>query len=62
LLAANNNWKDTQRAEIEATTLPPPHDFDAAIVTNLPPAPYTAIVRGAGDSSGIALVEVYALD
>ena len=61
LLAANNNWKDTQRAEIEATTIPPPNDLEAAIVTGLPPAAYTAVVRGVGDSSGVALVEVYAL-
>ena len=62
LLAANNNWQDTQRAEIEATTIPPPNDLEAAIVTGLPPAAYTAVVRGVGDSSGVALVEVYALE
>ena len=62
LVAANNNWRDAQRTEIEATTIPPPDDFEAAIVTSLPPAAYTAVVRGVGDSTGVALVEVYALD
>jgi CubicO group peptidase (beta-lactamase class C family) len=62
LLAANNNWKDTQAAEIEATTIPPPNDLEAAIVTALSPAAYTAVVRGVGNSTGVALVEVYALD
>ena len=32
-----------------------------AIVTFLPPAPYTAIARGINDTNGVALVEVYAL-
>jgi hypothetical protein len=28
----------------------------------VPPDAYTAIVRGVGDTTGVALVEVYALD
>jgi hypothetical protein len=32
---------------------------DAALVASLPPGTYTAIVRGAGASTGVALVEVY---
>ena len=61
-IRSNNNWKDTQRAEIEATGIPPKNDLESAIVETLPPAPYTAIVRGVGDTTGIAVVEVYALD
>jgi hypothetical protein len=61
-IGSNNNWRDTQQAEIEATTIPPPNDLESAIVILLPPAAYTAIVRGVNDSTGVALVEVYALD
>ena len=61
-LASNDNWKDSQRTEIEATTIPPANDLESAIVTALSPAPYTAIVSGANDTTGVALVEVYALD
>ena len=61
-LAFNNNWRDDQQTAIEETTIPPSHDLEAAIVATLPPAPYTAVVRGSGDGTGIALVEVYALD
>ena len=61
-IAANNNWKDTQQQEIEATTIPPSNDLESAIVTSLAPAPYTAVVRGVNDTNGVALVEVYALD
>jgi hypothetical protein len=61
ILRANNNWKDTQQADIQATTIPPPNDFESAIVETLQPAPYTAIVRGFGGTTGIAVVEIYAL-
>ena len=62
LVAANDNWRSTQEAEITATMLPPPNDLESAIVATLTPGAYTAIVRGAGDTIGVALVEFYALD
>lgn len=63
LIAANDNWRSAQEAEILATTIPPPSDFESAIVASLPAngASYTAIVRGVNDTTGIAVVEVYAL-
>ena len=51
-----------QQAEIEATGLQPTNDFESAIVMTLLPAPYTAIVRGKNDTTGVALVEVYNLN
>jgi len=62
LLQSNDNWRSDQEAEIVATTIAPSNDFEAAIVRTLPPGPYTAIVRGANNTSGVALVEAYALD
>jgi hypothetical protein len=38
-----------------------PSGADAAMVATLEPGAYTAVVRGAGDSTGIALIEVYDL-
>ena len=61
LLQSNDNWRDTQQAEIETTTIPPPNNSESAVVTFLNPAAYTAIVRGVNDSTGVGLVEVYAL-
>jgi hypothetical protein len=55
----NNNWKDTQQTQIEATGLAPTNDLEAAIDATLAPGNYTAIVRGNGSGTGIALVEVY---
>jgi hypothetical protein len=62
LMAANNNWRDTQEAEVATTTIPPSHDLESAIVAFLPPDLYTAQVRGAGDTTGVGIVEVYALE
>jgi streptogramin lyase len=61
LLAANDNWKDTQKAEIEATGIPPTNDAEAAIVRTFVPGGYTAIVRGKNDTTGVGLVEAYNL-
>lgn len=64
LLLSNDDWKSTQQAEIEATTIPPTNDLESAIVTTLPAnnSAYTAIVRGVNNTTGVGLVEVYDLD
>jgi hypothetical protein len=53
LLRSNDNWRSDQEAEIIATSLQPSNNSEAAIV---------AIVRGADESTGVALVEIYALN
>jgi hypothetical protein len=58
----NDNWRDTQQAEIEATGIPPTNDLESAIVATLAPGAYTAIVRGKNNTSGVALIEVYDLN
>jgi len=62
LIMSNNNWKDSQEAEIEATGIPPTDDLEAAIVATLAPGSYTAILRGNDGGTGNGLVEVYDLD
>jgi hypothetical protein len=62
LIVSNDNWKETQQTEIIATGLPPSNDKESAILMTLLPAPYTAIVRGKNDTTGVALVEVYELN
>lgn len=61
-LASNNDWKETQRAEIEATGVPPQDDRESAIVRTLAPGEYTAIVSGVSGTVGVGLVEVFDLD
>ena len=58
----NDNWKDSQQAEIEATTIPPGHDAESAIVRTLAPGAYTAVVRGKNNTTGVGLVEAYDLN
>ena len=60
-VVTNDNWRDTQEAEIIATTIPPDDDLEAAIVATLDPGAYTAIVRGVNGGTGIGLVEAYDL-
>jgi hypothetical protein len=62
LIASNDNWKDTQRAEIQASGLAPADDRESAIVRTLSPGAYTAIMRGTAGASGIGLIEGYDLD
>ncbi|HVF70440.1 MAG TPA: NHL repeat-containing protein [Chthoniobacterales bacterium] len=58
-IATNNNWKETQAAEIQATGIPPSNDLEAAIVATLPNGNYTAILEGVNGATGVGLVEVY---
>ena len=58
----NDNWRDTQPLEIQATGIPPTNDLESAIVATLDPGAYTAIVQGKNSTSGVALVEVYDLN
>lgn len=59
LITKNDNWKDWQRSDIEASGIAPTDDREAALMQILQPGAYTVVVRGEG--SGIAVVEVYDL-
>jgi hypothetical protein len=58
----NDNWRDTQETEIQATGIPPTDDLESAIVATLDPGSYTAIVKGKNNTTGVGLVEIYDLD
>ena len=61
-IAFNDDWKaGGQRNEIEQTGVPPGNEQEAAIVMDLAPGNYTAVVRGVRETSGVGLVEVYDL-
>jgi phospholipase/lecithinase/hemolysin len=61
-LRTNNNWRDSQPAEIIGTGIPPQNDLESAIVTTLSAGPYTAVLSGQNGTTGNALVEVYDLE
>ena len=62
LIAANDNWKQTQQTQIQATGLAPPNDLEAAILVTLSPGAYTAFLQGKAMTTGIGLAEVYDVD
>jgi hypothetical protein len=63
LLASNDDWgSGTQAAAVSSSGYQPPNAKEPAIIATLPSGNYTAIVRGANDSTGITLMDAYDLD
>ena len=71
LIGRNDDWQTTQLggiitsdqvAEIQKSQLAPTNPAESAIIATLQPGSYTAIVRGVNNTTGNALVEVYALN
>jgi hypothetical protein len=70
LIASNNDWQHTiiggiiiqdQVQNIQNSGHAPTDARESAIIANLQPGNYTAIVRGVNNTTGVALVEVYDL-
>lgn len=59
-LLFNDDFAETQEADIAATGLAPTDSRESAIVATLAPGRYTAILRG--KTNGVGLVEVYDLE
>jgi hypothetical protein len=71
IIASNDNWRSTQvggvidsdqSIDLVGTGLAPNNDAESAMVVTLNPGSYTAVVGGANNTTGIAIVEVYDLD
>jgi hypothetical protein len=63
LLEANDDWMESANKQaIMDSTVQPSNDLEPALVRVLTPGGYTAIVRGEDGTTGISVVEVYALD
>jgi hypothetical protein len=62
-IASNDNWQsDTNNVDLQKNGLAPSNPLESALVLHLPAGAYTAIVRGVGGATGVALAEVYDLD
>ena len=60
-IATNDNWLAADAptfTSVGAFTLPA-NSRDAALIRTLPPGGYTAQIRGAGTTTGLALIELY---
>jgi hypothetical protein len=63
LVDSNNDWINSPHKQaLIDSTLAPTNDKESAVILALPPANYTAIVRGVNNTTGIGLVEIYDLD
>jgi hypothetical protein len=63
LIAFNDNWGDApNKQKIIDAHLAPPNAAEPAILATLDPGNYTAIVRGANNTTGVALVEAYDIE
>ncbi len=60
-VVVNDNWLEAANASSIPPGLQPTSAEESAIFISLDPGTYTAIIRGAGDTTGNALVEVYDL-
>jgi hypothetical protein len=64
-LRTNDNWKiddvsgQSQEADIRGTGIPPSDDREAAILVDVSPGAYTAILAGKNNGIGVGLVEIY---
>ncbi len=61
-IAYNDDWKDTDQQRIIDVGLPPTSDLESAMVVQLQPGAYSAILSGVGYTSGFGLIEVYEVD
>jgi phospholipase/lecithinase/hemolysin len=62
VVASNDDWRNTQAAQIAASGFAPPNNLESAIIATLPPGSYSAVVSGKNGGTGIGLVDVYELD
>ena len=71
LIGFNDNWQTTilggvitsdQVSDIQNSGHVPTAASESAIIANLTPGNYTAIVRGVNNTTGVGLVEVYDLN
>jgi hypothetical protein len=60
MIAQNDDWQQAPNAaQIRTTGFAPLYDAESAILITLNPGAYTAIVSGVGNTSGVAIVEVF---
>jgi hypothetical protein len=63
VLASNDNWQSAANAsQLQAAGFAPGNALEAAILADLPPGAYTAIVQGASNGTGVAVIGVYEVD
>lgn len=63
VVASNDDWGSASNAaDVTASGFAPADAHESAILIALPPGAYTAIVGGAGGTTGVGVVEVFEVD
>jgi YVTN family beta-propeller protein len=63
IVAANDNWESAaNHADLTAAGFAPSNALEAAILIELAPGAYTAIVEGVGGGTGVSVIGVYEVD
>jgi hypothetical protein len=64
LIAQNDNWSSSAdlRTDIVGVGLAPADPRESALIATLTPGQYTVVLKGAGDTTGVGLIEIYDLD
>jgi pectin methylesterase-like acyl-CoA thioesterase len=60
-VTTNDDWQSAPHPELIPVSLQPTDASESVIYASLAPGPYTAVVRGKADATGVALVEAYNL-
>jgi hypothetical protein len=61
-IASNDNWQDSQTADITASGIAPSDPRESALIATLDPGQYTAVMSSVDNTAGVGLIEVYDLD
>jgi hypothetical protein len=61
VVSVNDNWRSSQETEIQQSGLAPTDNRESVIIATLPPGNHTAIIKGAGNTTGVGVVEIYDL-
>jgi hypothetical protein len=63
VIATNDNWgTDANAAQLSSAGLAPSNALESAVLMNLAPGAYTAVVSGVGGGTGVGLIAMYEVD
>jgi hypothetical protein len=63
IIVTNDNWMDSpQKTQIQASGLAPTDLKESAVLQTLAAGPYTAVVRGVSNGTGVGSVQIYQLN
>jgi autotransporter-associated beta strand protein len=63
VVGTNNDWNTASNAsQLQASGFAPSNNLESAILVNLAPGAYTAVVQGVGGGTGVGMVAIFEVD